>query len=100
MSFRVELPFPNSRWADRFALAFVLVVAAAGQGTSRNQKFGFVNLTTARAAQKLDSPGIFLGGVVIRFFVPGANRESFAMSDKFGVALVPLRPGKYCAEAF
>lgn len=56
-------------------------------------------LETAKATAKLSDPGSFVGGVVVRF-LGARGAESFAITDKYGSALVPLRPGNYCAEAY
>jgi hypothetical protein len=39
-------------------------------------------------------------GVIVRIYSEDQRRESFALSDKRGLAFVPLRPGKYCLQAF
>lgn len=63
-------------------------------------RLGFVNLSTARAPAHPGESDTFVGGVVVRLFDKSTKRESFVITDGHGVALVPLRVGNYCAEAY
>jgi hypothetical protein len=80
--------------------ACILCACAAQETKPDTLQLGFVNLATAKAPEHLTDPGSFVGGVVVRFVNGSSSHESFAMTDRYGVALVPMRPGNYCADAY
>jgi hypothetical protein len=94
--------FPSSRLMLCVAMMLCIggvALSASPEPRTAAQRLGFANVLTARAAKNLGDPGSFVGGVVVRFFDRSLGRESFAITDKYGIALVPLRPGNYCGEA-
>ena len=92
-----------SRVSPCMVLLFALspsLPEASGQEKQTNAAFGYVSLTTAQAASRFDEPGAFAGGVVVRFYDEHTHRDSLVLTDEHGTALVPLRVGSFCAEAY
>ena len=93
--------------SKQLAVWWVLALCIASGQTNAERKgatsairLGYVNLDTAKAQARGNKQASFVGGVVVRFFDQTTRRESFALTNEYGTALVPLRPGTYCAEAY
>ena len=65
-------------------------------------EFGYLWISTVKAAANSGKPQTLVPSVVVGVVPAHAtgDRESFTLSDGSGMALIPLRPGNYCAEAF
>lgn len=81
-----------------FSTPFSISRADTQQGTGR--RFGYVSVTTVRAGIRIDEPGTFAGGVVVRFHAQTMPHDSLVLTDEHGTAIVPLYAGNYCAEAY
>jgi hypothetical protein len=79
-------------------LALILVGVCAGQSSSTSLNLGFVHIQTVREAERSRSGADMAPDLVIR--LSGEGREIFAFSGTYGSVVVPLRPGKYCAQLF
>lgn len=84
----------------KVALLLGVAVVSSGQMAQPNLPLGTVICQTVRASRAYPEPEDHTPWVVVRFLGVGNDRESFALTDARGVALVPLRPGKYCFEAY
>jgi hypothetical protein len=74
-------------------------ILASGRPRPAPTPFGFANLTTAKASGTREADA-FLGEVVVSFVNQSTKSEAFVMTDKYGTALVPLKAGRYCSEAY
>lgn len=63
-------------------------------------RLGYAVCQTVKTVGAYPTPQEVLPGTVIRFLDSTKGREIFAISNKDGMVLVPLRPGKYCFEAY
>ena len=68
--------------------------------SSKPIKLGFADCYTSRAAKVKGQPQNYVPGIVIRFLNADDKQESFAVSHVEGYVSVPLRPAKYCFEAY
>jgi hypothetical protein len=59
-----------------------------------------VNFETVTAANADSGTQRMTPNIVGRVFDDSQKRETFAVSNEVGIAIVPLRPGNYCFEAF
>jgi hypothetical protein len=80
-------------WACAFGIC-------TGQPGRAHIGFGFVSLTTAKAGGGPGEADAFARGIVVRLYSEGRQQETFVLTDEHGTALVPLRDGTYCGEAF
>ncbi len=60
---------------------------------------GIVECEVVWSSKTSKPPEDHAPGVIVRLFSNDGKREAFAISDKLGLAFVPLRPGDYCVEA-
>jgi hypothetical protein len=100
---RISVSATNGRVLIPIAFAICACASwgfVSKQPRTANIRLGFVNLGTTKESGPSPAPESYLGGVLVRFFDDSTKRESFAMTNDTGVALVPLRPGHYCAEAY
>jgi hypothetical protein len=83
------------------AEVFAIVVFAVATLTASDTDFGFLWICSVRAAAHQGEPQKLVGRVVIGVY-PSTDklRESFTIADETGYVMIPLRPGKYCAEAY
>lgn len=83
-------------------LAFLVLATSAclGQSAVPKVEFAFVNIETVSAAEMPGDAQHMEPGVIVRIFDDSRKREAFSMSNEAGIAVVPLRPGTYCFEAF
>ncbi len=81
---------------------FVIVLCATATLAASDSDFGFLWISSVRAAVHQGEPQKSLGSVVIGVYLsPDRSRsESFTITDETGYAMIPLRPGRYCAEAY
>lgn len=82
--------------AAQFVLVVVCTTVSVGASDS---DFGFLWICSVRAAAHRGAPQKFIRGVVIGVHqsLDKSDRESFTMTDDSGYAMIPLRPGNYCA---
>jgi hypothetical protein len=86
----------------RFAQFFVMVICATATVAASESDFGFLWICGVRAAAHRGEPQKLVGSVVIGIY-PSTEKnqsESFTITNETGYAMIPLRPGKYCAEAY
>lgn len=69
-------------------------------GESDHIELGFANIQTVRGAEQTGSSQHLTSGIIVRIFDKVQGREIFALSNEAGIAVVPLRPGSYCFDAF
>jgi hypothetical protein len=86
-------------WTAQFLVIMLCVTAT---GASEDSDFGFLWISSVRAAAHQGEPQKLVGSVVIGVYPStGKNHsESFTITDQTGYAMIPLRPGNYCAEAY
>jgi hypothetical protein len=86
------------------AAQFLLIVLCASEAllAASESNFGFLWICSVRAAAHKGEPQKLVGGVVIGVYpsTDKGHRESFTITDQTGYAMIPLRPGNYCAEAY
>jgi hypothetical protein len=85
-------------------ILFGILVSLSGVELQSQEKhkstFGFVSITTVQASGAKGVPDSFAGGVVVALKNQEGSNEDLVLTDEHGMALAPLRNGKYCAEAF
>jgi len=80
---------------------FVIVVFGVATLMAADSDFGFLWICSVRAAAHHGDPQNLMGGVVIGVHPNTDKRsESFTITDSTGYAMIPLRPGNYCAQAY
>jgi hypothetical protein len=80
---------------------FVLAIhGCLGRTPAPKVEFAFVNIETVLAAEMPGDAQHMAPGIVVRLYDDSRKREAFALSNEVGIAIVPLRPGSYCFEAF
>jgi len=82
------------------AVLFLLLLGPKVSGEDDRIDLGFVNFETVTAARGLGGAQHTKSGIIVRMFDVSHNREVFTISNEAGISVVPLRPGKYCFEAF
>jgi hypothetical protein len=66
----------------------------------RRIQLGYANIQTVKGSVVPGDPQQMYPGIVVRMFPRRGNGEVFAISNRDGIVLVPLRPGQYCFETF
>jgi hypothetical protein len=86
----------------RAAQFFLLVVCTTATLAASDSDFGFLWICSVRAAAHGGEPQKLVGSVVIGVYqsTGKSHRESFTITAEAGYAMIPLRPGRYCAEAY
>ena len=81
---------------------FVIVLFATASLAFSDSDFGFLWIYSVRAAAHQGEPQKLVGSVVIGVHssTDKSHSESFTITDETGYAMIPLRPGNYCAEAY
>ena len=81
---------------------FVIVLCATVTLAASDSDFGFLWICGVQAAAHRGEPQKLVGNVVIGVYssTNKSRRESFTITDETGYAMIPLRPGNYCAEAY
>lgn len=82
------------------AVVLALAVPAFTQDYDLSGKVGFVSLTTAQLKGANGGPADFAPHVLLRFTREGSSSGFLAITDKYGVAIIPIEAGTYCAEAY
>jgi hypothetical protein len=87
---------------NKLAVTLLLIVSAKVMATPRDNyiQLGFANIQTVSAVSTEDAQQHLISGIIVRIYDKGGKREVFTISNEAGIALVPLRPGNYCYEAF
>lgn len=62
--------------------------------------FGYAHVQTVKSGREVGAAQTMQPGIVVRFTPKHRSGETFTLSNRDGVALVPLRPGVYCFDAF
>lgn len=86
----------------RVAQFFLIVICVTTTLAASDSDFGFLWVCGVRAAAHRGQPQRLVGNVVIGVY-PSTGKghgESFTINEKTGYAMIPLRPGNYCAEAY
>ena len=86
--------------ALRRAFRFSVVLCAILPPLASASDFGYLWVCTVKPGAKRGDPGTFVKGVIIGVYKGKRHGESFTISDQTGYAMIPLRPGSYCAEAY
>jgi hypothetical protein len=81
-------------------LGVATAVPAYTQAVDLSGKVAFVSLTTAQEKLTAGSPGPFAPNVLIRFINQKGSSQFLAMTNKYGVAVIPVEAGTYCADAY
>jgi hypothetical protein len=76
----------------------IFLVATVCSGEVGRVTLGLVSLQTVVIAP--DGSGRMSGGVIVRLVNVETKAESFVLSNTEGIDVVPVRPGKYCYDAF
>lgn len=86
----------------RAAQFFVMVVCATATLAASDSDFGFLWICSVRAAAHGGEPQKLVASVVIGVYSQQtkSHSESFTITAETGYAMIPLRPGNYCAEAY
>jgi hypothetical protein len=81
---------------------FVIVLLATATLAASDSGFGFLWISSVRAAAHQGEPQKLVGSVVIGVHssTGKTHGESFTITNETGYAMIPLRPGNYCAEAY
>jgi hypothetical protein len=66
----------------------------------RRVQLGYAYIQTVKGSAVAGDPQQMYPGIVVRMFPKRGHGEAFAISNRDGIVLVPLRPGQYCFEAF
>jgi len=89
-----------TRFLWSLARGSLIVVCLTAAAAVSDTDLGFLWICSVRAADHQGDPQKLIGHVVIGVYPVNHKRhESFAITDGSGYTMVPLRPGKYCAEA-
>jgi hypothetical protein len=71
-----------------------------GRNLDLSSRVAFVSLTTAQSQKPAGSPEAFAPHVLLRFSKQGSSSGFPAMTGEYGVAVIPIEAGTYCAEAY
>lgn len=82
------------------ALTVLMVLCCNGSGQPRRIQLGYANVQTVKRSPAPGDLQHMYPGIVVRMFPVRGRGESFAVSNRDGIVVVPLRPGQYCFEAF
>lgn len=82
-----------------FVVLFVFVSLVLAH-SSNNVALGFASIQTVITAEQPGGKQHMQSGIIVRIFSEEGGREVFTLSNEAGVAMVPLRPGNYCFDAF
>src|SRR5215475_2307287 len=84
-----------------FVNALLIVFFAVTTLAASESGFGFLWICSVSASAHQGEPKKLVGSVVIGVYPStDSRRESFTIADPTGYAMIPLRPGRYCAEAY
>lgn len=91
-----------SRLFWRVVRSSVLLFCATTVLGAPGSEFGFLWVCTVRAAAQSGEPQKYVSGVVVGVYASGDKglTVSYTLTDETGYAMIPLRPGSYCAEAY
>src|SRR5262249_35492366 len=86
----------------RRVIQLSVIVCAIVPLCAATSDFGYLWVCTVKPGAKAGEPGTFLSGVIVGVYRSNgrSSGESFTISDQTGYAMIPLRPGSYCAEAY
>jgi hypothetical protein len=81
---------------------FLILLSATATLGASDSDFGFLWISSVRAAAHQGEAQKLVGSVVIGVYLSTekSHSESFTIADQTGYAMIPLRPGNYCAEAY
>jgi hypothetical protein len=81
-------------------LLAVCMMLLAGGSEDKQISLGFAHFQTVKAAQKSGVAQSMYPDIIVRVTPQKGAGESFLFSNEAGVALMPLRPGNYCFDAY
>jgi hypothetical protein len=85
---------------NRSAARFLAIEEEDGCAIRNGKLLTVPDSQTVKGSAVAGDPQQMYPGIVVRMFPKRGNGEVFAISNRDGVVLVPLRPGQYCFEAF
>src|SRR5437588_4066155 len=80
-------------------LVFCMVFTSFGQEHNISGRVAFISLTTAQL-QQAGKPAAFAPYVLLRFAKKGSASSVLALTDTYGVEIIPIEAGEYCATAY